>query len=89
MNAIILSICTVIIIILLIGIFMGEGLLYIFKHNDQIYENDYDVSGTEESLKIRNEPVQFEPYTYYLGSNKNKTYKKQVRNRWKEEFDFN
>ena len=87
MNAIILSICAVLIVILLIGIFMGEGLLYIFKHNDPIYEND--VSGREESRKIRNEPVQFEPYTYYLGSNKNKTYKKQVRNRWKEEFDFN
>ena len=76
------------IVLLSIAACLNEGVIYILRNaiNDK---DDDDVSGREERRNIRNESVQFEPYTYYMGTNKNKTYKKQKRTRWQEEFDFN
>ena len=87
------------------GIILAKGLLYILRTidphaitNDSDDESDDDVSGREESRRIRkNASGPAEPYreicdntyTYYLGTNKNKTYKKQNRTRWQEDFDFN
>ena len=76
------------IVLLSIAACLNEGIIYILRNaiNDK---DDDDVSGREERRNIRNESVQFEPYTYYMGTNKNKKYKKQKRTRWQEEFDFN
>lgn len=77
------------IVLLSIAACLNEGIIYILRNaiNDK---DDDDVSGREESRNIRNKPPLYsEPYTYYMGTNKNKTYKKQKRTRWQEEFDFN
>ena len=77
------------IVLLSIAACLNEGIIYILRNaiNDK---DDDDVSGREESQNIRNKPPLYtEPYTYYMGTNKYKTYKKQKRTRWQEEFDFN
>ena len=75
------------IVLLSIAACLNEGIIYILRN--AINDDDDYVSGREERRNIRNESVQFEPYTYYMGTNKNKTYKKQKRTKWQEEFDFN
>ena len=77
------------IVLLSIAACLNEGIIYILRNAINDKDDDDDVSGREERRNIRNESVQFEPYTYYMGTNKNKTYKKQKRTRWQEEFDFN
>tara|TARA_Y100001970_G_C14191391_1_gene835595 strand:- start:975 stop:1298 length:324 start_codon:yes stop_codon:yes gene_type:complete len=63
--------------------------ILIVTHDDYDEEqDDLAISGREGDGRARNEPYH-QPYTYYLGTNKNKTYKKQKRSRWKEEWDFN
>ena len=101
----IIAFITVILVSIATGICLAKGLLYILRSidphtitNDYDDEYDDDISGREESRRIRkNASGHPEPYreicdntyTYYLGTNKNKTYKKEKRSRWKEEFDFN
>ena len=77
------------IVLLSIAACLNEGIIYILRNAINDKDDDDDVSGREERRNIRNESVQFKPYTYYMGTNKNKTYKKQKRTRWQEEFDFN
>ena len=77
------------IVLLSIAACLNEGIIYILRNAINDKDDDDDVSGREERRNIRNESVQFEPYTYYMGTNKNKTYKKQKRTRLQEEFDFN
>ena len=79
----ILAFLTVISISFIVGICITK--IFIVTHDN--YDDD-DISGREESQRHIYEPSH-QPYTYYLGTNKNKTYKKQKRSRWKEEFDFN
>ena len=99
----IIAFITVLLISVATGIFLAKGLLYILRtidphtitNEDDDYESDYDdISGREET-RIRKqtgnpyEEICDNTYTYYLGTNKTKTYTKQRRTRWQEEFDFN
>ena len=77
-----LAFFTVILISIVVGMCITN--LLVVSHDDY----DDDISGREESQIPINEPYH-QPYKYYLGTNKNKTYKKQKRSRWKEEWDFN
>ena len=77
------------IVLLSIAACLNEGIIYILRNaiNDK---DDDDVSGREERRNVRNKPPLYtEPYIYYMGTNNNRTYKKQKRTRWQEEFDFN
>ena len=101
----IITFITVILVSIATGICLAKGLLYILRSidphaipNDSDDEYDDDISGREENRRIRkNASGTHEPYrdicdntyTYYLGTNKKKTYKIQKRTRWQEEFDFN
>ena len=48
---------------------------------------EYEKNASETSEHYRD--ICDNTYSYYLGTNKNKTYKKEKRSTWKEEFDFN
>ena len=72
--------------VILISIVVGMCITNILVVSYDDYDDD--ISGREESRRPINEPYH-QPYTYYLGTNKNKTYKKQKRSRWKEVWDFN
>jgi hypothetical protein len=83
----ILAFLTVIFIWFIVGICITK--IFIVTHDDYDEEqDDFAISGREESQTPICEPSH-QPYTYYLGTNKNKTYKKQKRTKWQEEFDFN
>ena len=74
-----LAFFTVILISIVVGMCITNIL--VFSHDD-------DISRREERRRPSYQEYR-QPYTYYLGTNKNKTYKKQKRSRWQEEWDFN
>tara|TARA_B100000674_G_scaffold496679_1_gene527630 strand:+ start:2162 stop:2467 length:306 start_codon:yes stop_codon:yes gene_type:complete len=99
----IIAFITVLLVSIATGICLAKGLLYILRSIDphaitNDSDDDDDVSGREESQRIKKNQtgtcesyskIYDNTYTYYLGTNKNKTYKKRIRPRWQEEFDFN
>ena len=98
----IITFITILLVSIVTGICLAKGLLYILRSIDphaitNDSDDDDDISGREESQKIRKGSGFTPPYrdicdntyTYYLGTNKNKTYKIEKRSRWQEEFDFN
>ena len=98
----IIAFITVLLLSIATGIFLAKGLLYILRSIDPHAitndSDDDDISGREESRRIRKNASETSEhyrdicdntYSYYLGTNKNKTYKKEKRSTWKEEFDFN
>ena len=79
--------CALLLFTITLALCISEILIVI--KNDETNDDD-DISGREGDGSYNcYKYMQSEPYTYHLGSNKNKTYKKQKRSRWKEEFDFN
>ena len=79
--------CALLLFTITLALCISEILIVI--KNDETYDDD-DISGREgDGSYYCYKYMQVEPYTYYLGSNKNKTYKKRKMNKWAEEFDFN
>ena len=79
--------CALLLFTLTLALCISE-ILIIIKNDETC--NDDDISGREEDGSYYcNNYIQYEPYTYHLGSNKNITYKRRKMNKWAEEFDFN
>ena len=79
--------CALLLFTITLALCISEILIII--KNDETYDDD-DISGRERDGSYYSyNYIKTHPYTYHLGSNKNKTYKKRKMNKWAEEFDFN